>query len=127
MAHQLNPPSSERGYDAAFFEQHRKHAGAFLGLAEVLVQPGYLELEHTVLDVGCGHGLLVEALRARGVAEAYCIEGSPAAAGMWPPGLRDKYYVIKDLTATDAVSAVRPADVIVTFEVRPTYHFQNEL
>jgi len=81
----------------------------------------------TVLDVGCGHGLLVEAWRDTGIAEeSFCIEGSKSAAVMWPPQHRDRYYQIMDLSDLSAVSSaavdntvvkIPKTDVVTSFEV----------
>ena len=70
-----------------------------------------------MLDVGCGHGLLVEAWRTLGVVQSYCIEGSEAARPMWPAAFADKYYRVQSLSSPDAATHVVPSDIVTTFEV----------
>ena len=54
-------------YDAAFFEQHRANADVYGPLVAAMAEAAG-GLPDSALDVGCGHGLLVEAWREAGVA-----------------------------------------------------------
>ena len=65
-------------------------------------------LPDSALDVGCGHGLLVEAWREAGVARSFGLEGSPAAAAMWPEAFRDEFYKVQNLTLPAAAAAAEP-------------------
>ena len=53
----------------------------------------------SVVDVGCGHGLLVEAQRAMG-RKSYCVEGSADAYDAWPHAYRDEFYRCRTLPST---------------------------
>ena len=70
------------------------------GLVAVLSQlvsgrlPVQTPAQMSVVDVGCGHGMLVEAWRAAGVERSYCIEGSAEAKPMWPASLAENLLLI---------------------------------
>eukprot|EP00568_Trieres_chinensis_P006614 CAMPEP_0183292172 /NCGR_PEP_ID=MMETSP0160_2-20130417/1331_1 /TAXON_ID=2839 ORGANISM="Odontella Sinensis, Strain Grunow 1884" /NCGR_SAMPLE_ID=MMETSP0160_2 /ASSEMBLY_ACC=CAM_ASM_000250 /LENGTH=319 /DNA_ID=CAMNT_0025453091 /DNA_START=19 /DNA_END=978 /DNA_ORIENTATION=- len=114
-------------YDENFFEQHRQSEGAYRGLVAVLRDllrnsppewaPNLYKESVSVLDVGCGHGLFVEAWRQSGVSKSYCIEGSTEAKGMWPKKFQEEFYVVKDLTDDDAASKIVETDIVTSFEV----------
>jgi len=104
----IKTPERANEYDAGFFEQHAKQKDSYLEFGSVLseVIKKAIEVEKictedsnniSLLSVGCGHGLSVEALRASGLPQTYCIEGSESAEQMWPKNYRD-FYVIQDLT-----------------------------
>ena len=74
-------------------------------------------LPDSALDVGCGHGLLVEAWREAGVARSFGLEGSPAAAAMWPEAFRDDFYKVQNLSLPGAENAVEATALVTSFEV----------
>ena len=94
-------------YDAAFFEQHRANADVYGPLVAAIAAAAG-GLPDSALDVGCGHGLLVEAWREAGVARSFGLEGSPAAAAMWPEAFRDEFYKVQNLTLPAAAAAAEP-------------------
>ena len=53
---------------------------------------------HSVVDLGCGMGLYVKALRANGI-DAIGVDGNPAT-----PALAGEYCSVTDLTSTSALS-----------------------
>ena len=73
-------------------------------------------LPESALDVGCGHGLLVEAWREAGVARSFGLEGSPAAAAMWPEAFRDEFYKVQNLSLPGAAAATEPTALVTSFE-----------
>merc|ERR1719253_949504 len=85
-AETLQLPKSETEYSKEFFLQHKKNAHVYPALASSLESHVMQKLKDsfTVLDMGCGHGLLVEAWRNLGVLQSYCVEGSESASSMWP-------------------------------------------
>lgn len=116
----LQVPKSETEYSEEFFLQHKKNAHVYPALASSLgtfvVQK--LKDSFTVLDMGCGHGLLVEAWRNLGVSQSYCVEGSESASSMWPSEHKDEYYQILDLTKfDDSAGKIPKTDVVTSFEV----------
>lgn len=127
----LNVPNKETGYDDTFFESHRQHSKSYFALADVLydiilqVAPGGrnedvdIQTKVTTLDVGCGHGLLVEALRRKGIVNSHCLEGGDKGkeVSMWPKEYTANFYKIQDLEDENAMDAVVPTDVVTTFEV----------
>ena len=74
-------------------------------------------LPDSALDVGCGHGLLVEAWREAGVARSFGLEGSPAAAAMWPEAFRDEFYKVQNLSLPGAAAAAEATALVTSFEV----------
>ena len=74
-------------------------------------------LPDSALDVGCGHGLLVEAWREAGVARSFGLEGSPAAAAMWPEAFRDEFYKVQNLSLPGVAAAAEPTALVTSFEV----------
>lgn len=70
----------------------------------------------SVLDVGCGRGLLVEAFRKNGVEKSFGLEGSATASEMWPDEFNDEYYRFSDMK-TAMPADVQKTDVVTTFEV----------
>ena len=98
-------------YDQEFFAQHRALLPAYTALAQLIhddIRPTLPGKEHhenkrprsqrtdtSILDVGCGHGLLVECLRQAGFS-AYGAEGSSSAMALWPDAHR-QFYQLTDL------------------------------
>lgn len=123
----LEAPQKAGQYDKDFFEQHRKNAPAYVALVQVLsefVLEGFArgtalgDVEDvSVLDVGCGHGLLVEAWRSVGLLDSFCIEGAEDASHMWPPQYSSEFYVLHDLEDVKALAHVQPTDFVTSFEV----------
>lgn len=103
-------------YDAAFFEQHRANADVYGPLVAAMAAAAG-GLPDSALDVGCGHGLLVEAWREAGVARSFGLEGSPAAAAMWPEAFRDEFYKVQNLSLPNAAAAAEPTALVTSFEV----------
>ena len=111
---------SEGTYTREFFEEHRTNEHVYPFLVEVMTGTASSHVgrdNFSVLDVGCGHGFLVEAWRRSGTSESYCMEGSEEAIPLWPAAHMEKYYQITDLTSQEALDAVPPTDVVTTFEV----------
>ncbi|EDY38785.1 conserved hypothetical protein [Cyanobium sp. PCC 7001] len=100
-------------YDAAFYADHLPNAGFFAHVAAVLRGLLIAPDRCRAVDVGCGHGLLVEALRAVGLAESWGLEGSQAAEALWPPEQRDSYRLV-DLRDAAATAAVLPPTELVS-------------
>lgn len=99
-------------YTESFFEQHDN---SFYGvLAEAILKICGPTVK-SALDVGCGHGFLVEAFRALNI-QSYGLEGSESAEKMWPEKSRH-FYVIKDLTQSGVASHTIKTDIVCTFEV----------
>eukprot|EP00574_Skeletonema_japonicum_P008214 CAMPEP_0201714850 /NCGR_PEP_ID=MMETSP0593-20130828/1145_1 /ASSEMBLY_ACC=CAM_ASM_000672 /TAXON_ID=267983 /ORGANISM="Skeletonema japonicum, Strain CCMP2506" /LENGTH=309 /DNA_ID=CAMNT_0048204163 /DNA_START=263 /DNA_END=1192 /DNA_ORIENTATION=- len=119
-AETLQVPKSETEYSEEFFLQHKKNAHVYPALASSLGSHVIQKLKDsfTVLDMGCGHGLLVEAWRNLGVSQSYCVEGSESASSMWPSEYKDEYYQILNLTKfDDSADKIPQTDVVTTFEV----------
>ena len=109
-----NFQGGQHDYSQAFFEQHRQQAAIYSTLAHAIRAVLGITLRDTV-DVGCGHGLLVEAWRSLEV-ESFGIEGSANAVSMWPTQFVAKYYQVQDLTTATA-HVVPKTDLVTTFEV----------
>jgi hypothetical protein len=100
-------------FSETFFEQFKDYDAAFPALARAMAP--YVSTTASIVDVGCGHGLLVEAWRALGLAQSYGVEGSDEAAPTWPREYRDQFYSVLDLTAPSAT--LPETDYVSTFEV----------
>ena len=117
----------EGEYTESFFQQHLKQSKAYPALVGVMSGVitellGMTLHPHTtsVLDVGCGHGLLVEAWRnsAAGIVNSYGVEGSDAAVSMWPSQYKDKYYRLVNLESEESSrQQITSTDFVTTFEV----------
>ena len=108
------------GYNEAFFQEHLQNAPIYPILVKVMGSIVVNEFPSfsSILDVGCGHGLLVEAWRSVGVQNSHGIEGSNAAASMWPEQYKNEFYQIQDLTDFESArKAIPQTDVVTTFEV----------
>ena len=125
-ARAIKVPESEGAYTQEFFEEHRKNQGVYPLLVQAMWDTirsfspndrGSGRGDFSVLDVGCGHGLLVEAWRRAGTTESHCMEGSEEAAPMWPAANRTRYYQVVDLAGEEAPLRVPPTDVVTSFEV----------
>lgn len=115
-------PEKAGEYSKEFFEDHRKNSAVYGALvrsfSSFIANDGTVNGDNiSVLDVGCGHGLLVEAWRSVGVTKSYCLEGSIEATSMWPPEHKEQFYRLQDLEAPDAAAAVEATDYVTSFEV----------
>ena len=115
-------------YDTEFYNDHNKNKPAFQILANLITNivnqqtndhPTTSKKKVNYLDVGCGHGFLVEALRnTHKNNHAYCIEGSSSAIPFWPILLREEFYQIVDLEKASINSLPESSiDVVISFEV----------
>lgn len=98
-------------YDRAFFEHHQKHRATYEHLASLIraFSPAHAS---TIIDVGCGHCLLLDALRHH-FTSASGIDGSDAGI---PSHLRDSVS-LRDLTTVGwRGEAPHTTDVVVTLE-----------
>ena len=102
-------------YDQEFFRMHEKNFPAFRELAKLIDEVNGGRSNRSIIDVGCGHGFLVESLRERGYKESYGLEGSSSARDIWPKKFHS-YYTIQDLTVDSASVAVRKTDLVCSFE-----------
>ena len=127
------PPPKRSGtlpetYDKEFYEHHAKHRETYDHLA-LLIRELSPRGASTVVDVGCGHCLLLDALQ-RHFTSAIGIDGSDAGI---PSHLRDKVY-LRDLTASDwrGENTVQ-TEIVVSLETaehlpeRCALHFISEL
>mmetsp|Transcript_8229 Transcript_8229/g.15380 ORF Transcript_8229/g.15380 Transcript_8229/m.15380 type:complete len:303 (+) Transcript_8229:67-975(+) len=115
-------PQKAGEYSKEFFEEHRKNSAVYGVLVRLfssfMANDGISSGDNiSVLDVGCGHGLLVEAWRSVGVAKSYCLEGSIEAASMWPQEHKEQFYRLQDLEAPEVAAAVVATDYVTSFEV----------
>lgn len=83
-------------YDKEFFRMHENNLPAFRELARLIDEVNGGLHGRSIVDVGCGHGFLVESLRERGYKESYGLEGSSSAQGIWPRRFHS-FYKIQDL------------------------------
>jgi hypothetical protein len=119
-------PHLSQVYTKKFFAQFRAYGDAYPALARAI--SAYVPKDASIVDVGCGHGFLVEALRTSGHAESYGVEGSASGAEMWPAQFKDVFYKVQDLTAKNAAHAIPETDYVSTFEVAehlPPTHAQH--
>lgn len=109
--------SADAQYDEAFYKEHTKLKPAYNVLSEIIANTANSS-DLTVVDVGCGHGFLVDALRKRTktFSAVHCLESSPAAIPFWPVKLSSFYNVVDLETATSS-SMPKIVDVVVSFEV----------
>ncbi len=102
-------------YDHVFFQDHLNHQSVYQTLSQIitdfLIQPA----NTIALDMGCGHGLLVEGLRQCGVLKSYGIEGSSAAQAFWPT-LHLEDYTLANLCDQKIFNIIPVADLVTTFE-----------
>lgn len=118
----MQVPKSKDEYSEDFFRQHEENAPIYPAIASILgnfvVRDGLLgqkETPFSTLDVGCGHGLLVEAWRDYGI-KSYGVEGSVSAKSMWPEQYQNEFYQVLDLREADS-SNLPKTEVVMTFEV----------
>ena len=102
-------------YDLEFFRMHESNLPAFRELARLIDEVNDGRRDRSVLDVGCGHGFLVELLRERGYTESFGLDGSSSAQAIWPEKFR-AFYTVQDLTDDSALAAVRKTDLVCSFE-----------
>ena len=105
-------------YDEAFYQEHTKLKPAYSVLSQVIANT-VNSSNQIIVDVGCGHGFLVDALReqAETFTSVYCLESSPAAIPFWPVNLRSFYHLVDLESATLLSMPKENVDVIVSFEV----------
>ena len=126
----IKVPHSETDYDEEFFRQHEQNAPIYpvmvnlmgssvvsSGLTGSAESSSASPSAFSTLDVGCGHGLLVEAWRKAGIRDSYGLEGSSSAQPLWPVEYTDEYYQIVDLTKNESKVKVPKTDIVTTFEV----------
>jgi hypothetical protein len=109
----------KNGYESAFFAQHFQHRGSFETLSDVIVSM-IKQLHPTsdsIVDIGCGHGLLVELIRnsSEHLTDVYCLEGTREASQFWPSEEKDSYFLV-DITDPEASSVLPKTDVVISFE-----------
>lgn len=102
-------------YDLAFFKDHLKHQEAFQELANLIFALLLDGRQIRNIDIGCGHGLLVEAFRNCGLRESFGLEGSASAEALWPSSHRS-YYQIADLRDTAIFQSLPVTEMVTTFE-----------
>lgn len=104
-----------RIYDEEFFRLHANNMPAFKELSRLIDEVNECRHDRSILDIGCGHGFLVESLRQRGYQECYGLEGSPSAQAVWP----EQYlscYTLQNITANDSLQAARITNIVCSFE-----------
>ncbi len=99
-------------YTESFFSQHDPSFYPELAKAILEVCEGGIQ---SSLDVGCGHGFLVEALREQGV-DAHGLEGSESAKALWPQAHAHKYMVM-DIERDATGNAIVATNLVTSFEV----------
>jgi len=107
-------------YDQKFFEQHTPYKTSFSILADTLISSIQTQdsFSSSIVDVGCGHGLLVESIRDQSddTIEAYCLEGSSDASFLWPKAYKDVFYNVVDVTSPEATRVMPKTDYVASFE-----------
>eukprot|EP00586_Coscinodiscus_wailesii_P011105 CAMPEP_0172492952 /NCGR_PEP_ID=MMETSP1066-20121228/24249_1 /TAXON_ID=671091 /ORGANISM="Coscinodiscus wailesii, Strain CCMP2513" /LENGTH=321 /DNA_ID=CAMNT_0013262853 /DNA_START=185 /DNA_END=1150 /DNA_ORIENTATION=- len=125
---QIDPPLKANEYNKEFFEAHKKNELIYDYLVDIfsefIIQEAMVTTQTkislsdvSVMDVGCGHGLLVEAWRRAGITNSFCIEGSSEASHMWPLEHKEKFYVVQNLEAPEALVTMKATDFVTSFEV----------
>lgn len=99
-------------YTESFFSQH--DPTFYPELAKAILQVCGDGIQSS-LDVGCGHGFLVEAMREQGV-DSNGLEGSESARALWPEAYAHKYTVL-DIEQAEGVEAIATTDLVTSFEV----------
>jgi|GEM_PF-3101174 len=102
-------------YDQEFFRMHADNMPAYEELARLIDNVNDGRHEKSIIDVGCGHGFLVESLRQCGYANTYGLEGSSSAETVWPAKNRS-YYTIGDITDKQTGLAMEKTDIVCSFE-----------
>jgi len=102
-------------YDQEFFRMHADNMPAFKALARLIDEANNHGREQSIIDVGCGHGFLVESLRNCGYKNSYGLEGSSSAEALWPEKFHS-FYTIGDLTDKATSLAIKKTDLVCSFE-----------
>ena len=102
-------------YDQEFFRMHANNMPAYEELARLIDEINNHRHELSIIDIGCGHGFLVESLRKCGYENSYGLEGSSSAEAVWPDKYRS-YYTIGDVTDKETGRAIKKADLVCSFE-----------
>lgn len=107
------------GYDAQFYQDALKSEDSTSAFARQLgaLMPTDESTwsAASVVDVGCGAGLLVSNFRSLGFT-SHCLEGSPEASDHWPKE-HSSFYHIVDLTSNAAREIMPVTDYVTSFEV----------
>ena len=73
--------------------------------------------QSSIIDVGCGHGLLVEAWRAKGGVQSHGLgSSSQAHQAMWPGKFMD-FYTIGNFEPSLVHLKIKPTDFVTSFEI----------
>ena len=102
-------------YSLAFFKQHQAHLPAYQALSSLILSTIPSAAKQSFVDVGCGHGLLVECIRAHGIQQSHGVDGSSSARGMWRPEYAD-FYTISDLGKPEAANDIPKTSIVTSFE-----------
>lgn len=102
-------------YSLEFFKQHQKHLPAYQALAQLILTTISNAEQHSFVDVGCGHGLLVECIRAHGISESHGVDGSASARGMWRPEF-SSFYTVSDLSKAESANDIPKTTIVTSFE-----------
>lgn len=102
-------------YSLEFFKQHQAHLHAYQALAQLILTTIPSAPQQSFVDVGCGHGLLVECIRAHGISESHGVDGSSSAQGMWRPEF-SSFYAVSDLSKAEASKDIPKTTIVTSFE-----------
>lgn len=102
-------------YDIDFFADHLKHREAFNELGRTVFNLLYDGSRISNVDIGCGHGLFVEALRQAGLYSSFGLEGSSSAVALWPTSQKHNYW-IAELRDESTIDLIPPTEMVTSFE-----------
>lgn len=114
----LSPPLDTL-YTHDFFRSHeclRQVYAAFAALIDASLHP------KSLLDIGCGSGMIVEYFACKGI-PILGIDGSPAAQEYWMPSLR-QHCLITDIRHKPKRGLLAPYECVVSIEVAE--HIEKE-
>ena len=111
MCFTLVPPTH-----ATNTEEDQQHEKSYKAVADVLSDV-IISQGRSTLDVGCGHGNLVEAMYKRGL-ESYCLkEDSSVIRNILPAEYLDVHYRMYNVEDEGATRSVESTDTVTSFEV----------